>query len=121
MDGVVGLSQCAISPGETFTYQFRIDAAQSGTFWYHAHAGMQRGDGLYGGLVVHQPFTGPPATYERQPEQLLLVGDWYHRRAGALLAWFQSSSHFGYEVRPVQGRSNPGTVPSLPFFVNCLL
>lgn len=34
MDGVVGLTQCAIGQSESFTYRFRIDESQSGTFWY---------------------------------------------------------------------------------------
>lgn len=33
MDGVVGLTQCAIQPSQTFTYRFRIAHHQEGTFW----------------------------------------------------------------------------------------
>jgi FtsP/CotA-like multicopper oxidase with cupredoxin domain len=36
MDGVVGLSQCAIGPSESYTYRFRIDDMQFGTFWHVA-------------------------------------------------------------------------------------
>ena len=35
MDGVTGLNQKPIPPGETFKYEFRL--RQSGTFMYHSH------------------------------------------------------------------------------------
>lgn len=34
MDGVVGLTQRAFLPSETFTYRFKIQSDESGTFWY---------------------------------------------------------------------------------------
>jgi len=34
-DGVAGVTQDAVFPGETFVYRFR--AEQPGTFWYHTH------------------------------------------------------------------------------------
>lgn len=37
MDGVVGVTQCPIAPGNSFLYSFPADAA--GTFWYHSHFG----------------------------------------------------------------------------------
>jgi FtsP/CotA-like multicopper oxidase with cupredoxin domain len=50
MDGVTGVTQCAIPPGESFAYEFQI-SDQRGTFWYHAHTTMQYTDGLFGPLV----------------------------------------------------------------------
>ena len=35
MDGVSGLTQPAVEPGEAFSYKFRI--FEPGTYWYHAH------------------------------------------------------------------------------------
>lgn len=101
MDGVVGLTQCSISKSESFTYKFRIDARQSGSFWYHGHSNNQRADGLFGGLIVHRPAFDEPSElefYEYDGEKLLLIGDWYHRRASEVLAWFQDFGHFGNEV-----------------------
>lgn len=51
-DGVPGLTQDALAPGERFTYRFRAD--QVGTFWYHSHqvAEEQVRRGLYGALVI---------------------------------------------------------------------
>lgn len=33
MDGAVGLTQCIIGPSKSFTYKFKIDDNQAGTFW----------------------------------------------------------------------------------------
>jgi FtsP/CotA-like multicopper oxidase with cupredoxin domain len=54
MDGVPGLTQPPINPGETFTYEFTPPDA--GTFWYHPHAHslQQLGRGLAGPLIVEE-------------------------------------------------------------------
>jgi FtsP/CotA-like multicopper oxidase with cupredoxin domain len=51
-DGVPGLTQEAVRPGQEFVYRFRAD--QAGTYWYHTHSMSNRGVrmGLYGTLVV---------------------------------------------------------------------
>lgn len=66
MDGVSGLSQCAIGPGETFTY--RVFAQPAGTFWYHAHLGDQFGMGIQGALIVRDRPEDLPA--KRGDDQL---------------------------------------------------
>lgn len=56
---------------------------------YHAHSDLQRSDGLYGGFVVHKPFKDAWSESEKygyHQEQLLLIGDWYHRSAEVVLA-----------------------------------
>ncbi|KAI2791087.1 hypothetical protein POX_c03942 [Penicillium oxalicum] len=112
MDGAVGISQCAIAPGAQFVYNVTIPSDQSGTFWYHAHAGVSRGDGLYGGLIVHAPATtssvrglvaGTQSEMQRfqyARELLLMIGDWYHRPAQEVLAWYRSPGNFGNEPVP---------------------
>lgn len=52
MDGIPGMTQNAVRPGETFTYQF--EANVPGTYWYHSHqdSANQEDKGLYGTLVV---------------------------------------------------------------------
>lgn len=35
MDGAVGVTQCPVPPGSSFTYDIKFD--QPGTYWYHAH------------------------------------------------------------------------------------
>ncbi|WP_374602334.1 multicopper oxidase family protein [Arenimonas sp.] len=53
MDGVGGLSQPQIQPGETFAYEF--DLVQHGTHMYHPHADemVQLAMGMMGLLVIH--------------------------------------------------------------------
>lgn len=52
MDGAADITQPAIGPGDTFTYEFT--ASHSGTYFYHSHshADRQQGLGLYGALIV---------------------------------------------------------------------
>ncbi|OXV10863.1 hypothetical protein Egran_01377 [Elaphomyces granulatus] len=114
MDGVAGVTQCDILPAASFVYNFTISADQSGTFWYHAHSSTQRADGLYGGFVVHKPFSRPTSRsagssdaaaseafkhgYEK--DVLLLIGDWYHRQARDVLSWYMRAGSFGNEPVP---------------------
>jgi CopA family copper-resistance protein len=53
MDGVPGISFEGIRPGETFTYRFKV--AQTGTYWYHSHSGMQEQTGMYGAIIIDPP------------------------------------------------------------------
>ena len=51
-DGVAGVTQNAVLPGERYTYRFR--AEQVGTFWYHTHqvSSKEVRRGLFGVLVI---------------------------------------------------------------------
>ena len=53
MDGVGGLTQPHIKPGQTFVYEFAI--RKSGTFMYHPHSDemVQMAMGMMGFFVVH--------------------------------------------------------------------
>lgn len=52
MDGVPGVTQSSVKPGESFTYEFVPKDA--GTYWYHPHVNTdeQMERGLYGTLIV---------------------------------------------------------------------
>lgn len=52
MDGVPGVTQEAIQPGEEFTYEF--DAEPAGTHWYHSHVGLQLDRELLGPLIIEE-------------------------------------------------------------------
>ncbi|TVY90217.1 Laccase [Lachnellula willkommii] len=100
MDGPVGINQCAIKPGKTFTYRVPTDD-QAGTFWYHGHSEVQTADGLYGGLVIHNPITPPEDISHLYDKDLLfLVGDWYHWPSKKVLANFMDRSSTGSEPCP---------------------
>lgn len=51
-DGIPGVTQDAVVPGETYTYEFV--ANDPGTYWYHSHQdGVNQLDkGLYGTIIV---------------------------------------------------------------------
>ncbi|MDD3597848.1 copper oxidase [Sulfuricurvum sp.] len=53
MDGVGGLTQPQIKPGETYVYEFTL--RQSGSFMYHPHADemVQMAMGMMGMFIVH--------------------------------------------------------------------
>lgn len=53
MDGVSGLTQSSIKPGETYMYEFQ--ARRAGTFMYHPHADemTQMAMGMMGSWVTH--------------------------------------------------------------------
>src|SRR5438477_1618448 len=71
MDGVPGLTQQPIRPGESFAYEFAPPDA--GTFWYHPHAHSleQLGRGLAGALIVEEP---EPVAVDR--DLLWMLSDW---------------------------------------------
>jgi FtsP/CotA-like multicopper oxidase with cupredoxin domain len=63
-DGVAGLTQDAVGPGEEFVYRFV--AEQAGTFWYHAHqvSHEQVQGGLLGALII-SPTEPDPAVSDQ--------------------------------------------------------
>ncbi len=71
MDGVAGLTQPAIAPGESFHYQFT--PPDSGTYWYHSHVNAyeQIGRGLYGPLIIDE--TTPPVV---DRDLTWMIDDW---------------------------------------------
>jgi FtsP/CotA-like multicopper oxidase with cupredoxin domain len=62
MDGVPGVTQDPIEPGETFTYEFT--AKPAGTFMYHSHfeGDVQVSAGLYAPFIIDpkEPEADPP-------------------------------------------------------------
>jgi FtsP/CotA-like multicopper oxidase with cupredoxin domain len=85
MDGVPGLSQPPIEPGESFTYAFTPPDA--GTFWYHPHFDslQQLGRGLAGVLIVEEP---EPVAVDR--DILWMLTDWRLTSDGQIASGFGS-------------------------------
>jgi FtsP/CotA-like multicopper oxidase with cupredoxin domain len=59
-DGVAGLTQDAVKPGDSYTYRFI--AKDAGTYWYHSHQLSLESTtrGLFGLLVVDPSVPGEP-------------------------------------------------------------
>ena len=72
-DGVPGVTECPIAPGQSKTYTFQ--ATQYGTSWYHSHFSSQYGDGVLGPIVIHGPAT---ANYDIDLGTLPIT-DWYYQ------------------------------------------
>ena len=70
MDGVPGISFDGIAPGETFTYQFKLQ--QSGTYWYHSHSGFQEMTGMYGALIIEPR----EEVIRSDRDHVVLLSDW---------------------------------------------
>ena len=73
MDGVGGLTQPHIKPGETFEYQFTLK--QHGTHMYHPHADemLQMAVGMMGLFIIH-PRQPEPQTIDR--DYAILLHNW---------------------------------------------
>jgi len=80
MDGVPGLTQRPIKPGERFVYDYV--AVPSGTYIYHAHVGLQLDRGLVGPLIIEEK--QPHIQYDR--DYVLLVDDFLPGAPQALSA-----------------------------------
>ncbi|KAF8017583.1 hypothetical protein BT93_H2691 [Corymbia citriodora subsp. variegata] len=75
-DGIEGVTQYPILPGDTFTYRFVID--RPGTYLYHAHYRMQRDAGLYGSIRVSLP-DGVAEPFAYDYDKSIVLNDWYHK------------------------------------------
>ncbi len=105
MDGVAGLTQKAIQPGETFKYEFRF--RQHGTFMYHAHHDemTQMALGSMGMIVVHpRDPKGPKA----DRDFVYMLNEW-KVKAGTSRPDPNEMTEFN--VLTLNARSFPGTAP----------
>ncbi|THX67128.1 hypothetical protein D6D08_06828 [Aureobasidium pullulans] len=74
MDGPSRVTQCPITPGTSFTYDFTVD--QSGTYWYHCHTDYCYPDGYRAPFIVHDSDAWFADQYKE--EFAVTVSDWYH-------------------------------------------
>lgn len=97
MDGVAGLTQKGIPPGGTYSYQFTLH--QSGTYWYHAHAGLQEQQGLYGAFIV-EPKAAQKYAYSQDFE--IVLSDWSNTHPDKILANLKKEGDFYGPNFPIQ-------------------
>ncbi|KZS88848.1 laccase 1, partial [Sistotremastrum niveocremeum HHB9708] len=85
-DGTAEVTQCPISPFQSFEYQFET-GQQSGTYWYHSHLGTQYCDGLIGPLVIYDPKDPHASLYDvDDASTIITIGDWTHLPANEAFA-----------------------------------
>ena len=72
-DGVPGVTQDPVAPGETF--QYRIFFRDAGIYWYHPHhrEDIQQDLGLYGNMLVRPP--SPTYFNPVNREEILMLDD----------------------------------------------
>ncbi|MGQ0484513.1 MAG: multicopper oxidase family protein [Hyphomicrobiales bacterium] len=94
MDGVPGLTQPPIGPGESFTYEFTPPDA--GTFWFHPHANSleQIGRGLAAMLIVEER---EPVAVDR--DLVWMLQDWRLTKDGQIASGFGSMMDAGMSGR----------------------
>lgn len=105
MDGVGGLTQKAIAPGETFKYEFVLVAP--GTYMYHPHHDeqVQMQLGMMGLFVVHPK---RPAGAPVDRDYAILLSEW-KIEVGARRP--DPNEMTDFNVFTMNGRSFPGTQP----------
>ncbi len=105
MDGVGGLNQKAIQPGETFKYEFPL--VQHGTFMYHSHHDemTQMQLGMMGLFIVH-PKTPEPNPPDR--DYAILLDEW-EIEVGAMRP--DPNEMTDFNIFTMNGRAFPGTEP----------
>jgi len=108
-DGVPGLTQAPIEPGESFLYEVKVPDA--GMFWYHPHLreDVQQDLGLYGNLWVLP--ADPDAYGPVNREEVLALDDLLVTGDGRLVPWGEEDAthslmgRFG-NVMLVNGRTD---------------
>jgi FtsP/CotA-like multicopper oxidase with cupredoxin domain len=105
MDGVAGLTQRAIPPGQTFKYEFTL--RQSGTMMYHPHADemLQMGMGMMGMFVIHPREREEPRI---DRDFAIMLSEWAIK-PGARKADVTEMTDFN--VLTMNSRAFPGTAP----------
>jgi CopA family copper-resistance protein len=97
MDGVMGITQRGIQPGKSFRYHFTV--RQSGTYWYHAHAGLQEQQGLYGALLI-DPIKKP--LYQYNKDYVVVLSDWSNTYPEQILANLKKDGDYYAPRFPLQ-------------------
>lgn len=98
-DGVPGVSFPGIRPGETFVYEFPI--AQSGTYWYHSHSGLQEQLGHYGPLIF-DPAEPDPVAYDR--EHVVVLSDFSFLHPHTVMKRLkQQAGYFNHQKQTLAG------------------
>lgn len=105
MDGVEGISQKAIPPGGVFHYKFTL--RQAGTYWYHAHAGFQEQQGLYGGIIIDPP---QHPKYQYNKDYVVVLSDWSNTAPEQIFANLKKDGDYYAPKLPLQ--------PSLMKFIH---
>ena len=114
MDGVPGITQDPILPGQQFTYDFV--ASPSGTRWYHSHVYEldEIPNGLFGPLIIHSTSTEP---YPSDREQTLIFSTWGYSTTPGNLPTYGMMGGMGSGMGMGSGVMRSAS-PNLTYLVN---
>ena len=75
-DGVPGITQLSVEPGESYTYRFKADRV--GSLWYHCHVNVPEHVGLRGmwGPLIVDPKDPLPIEKEVSKDAILMFSGW---------------------------------------------
>lgn len=106
MDGVTGLTQPAIEPGQTFVYEFIFP--DPGTFMYHPHfdSMTQEGMGMTGMIIVHE--RQPDINKRPDRDFSIMLHEW---RIDAGTARPNPVEMTDFNVLTMNGKAMPDTEP----------
>jgi FtsP/CotA-like multicopper oxidase with cupredoxin domain len=106
MDGVAGLNQRAIRPGETYKYEFTF--RQYGTFMYHSHHDemTQMAMGMMGMIVVHP--RRPTADDRVDRDFVIMLSEW---RIAPGTSRPDPGAMSDFNMLTMNARAFPGTDP----------
>ncbi|GLJ17035.1 hypothetical protein SUGI_0294720 [Cryptomeria japonica] len=83
-DGPSYITQCPITPGNKFTYNFTI-TGQEGTLWWHAHITYLRAT-VHGALVI-KPRTGNDYPFPKPAAEFpIILGEWWNANVEDVIA-----------------------------------
>ena len=94
MDGVPGVTQDPVAPGENFIYRLQLEEA--GTFWYHPHfnSSEQLERGLKGVFIVEEAVKLPWSQ-----ELIWLMDDWLLQKDGTIYPQFNTGRDLMHDGR----------------------
>ncbi|XP_032672515.1 laccase-2-like isoform X2 [Odontomachus brunneus] len=111
MDGVPLVTQCPIPSYTTFQYKFR--ASMAGTHLWHAHAGADVTNGIFGSLIVRQADLKEPhrALYDiDDPNHVILVTQWQHSPEISF-----NQGHMKPAILLINGKGRQPNGPTVPY------
>lgn len=113
MDGVPGVTQKAIQPGRSFTYEFTArpagDPDGGGTFLYHSHVDEDRQmpAGLSGAFIIDP--RRPPPQYD--VERTLIISEWTADAASGRIRGVMDMTGMLPNFFTINGKSHPAIDP----------
>ncbi len=102
MDGVPGVTQPPVKPGDSFTYEFTLH--QNGTYFYHSHMPMQEMMGMIGLFIIHPEKPHAPRV---EKDFGIILQEW------AILPNNTIPNSFSMEFNwlTMNGKAGPATTP----------